>query len=99
MSAGQDAQPAEASVAWPKYCCVILTEPRSTDDSATQQLRCFMEVRDSKAKVSPGSLTCFGGKRDPGEDPLDCIARECLEEMNWAPKKFKRAVDFYVRRE
>ena len=56
----------------------------------------FVEVRDKLAVRAPGQLTCFGGKREPGEDPLHCIRRECKEEMNWVPSDFCRAVDLYV---
>ena len=55
-----------------------------------------MEVRDSKASVAADRLTCFGGKREKNEIPLDCIKRECFEELNWHVDHPVRAVDLYV---
>jgi 8-oxo-dGTP pyrophosphatase MutT (NUDIX family) len=45
----------------------------------------FCEVRDAHAAVEPLKVTCFGGKREPGEHPDECIARECREELGWTP--------------
>jgi 8-oxo-dGTP diphosphatase len=61
----------------PPYCCAILREPGDA---------VFMERRSADAKVAGGHLTCFGGKRDGDESPLDCIARELTEELGeaWA---------------
>jgi len=72
----------------PPYCCVILT--RKEDDLI------FVERRGEDAKVATGKLTCFGGKREKGEKPFDCILRECQEEMSWKPEDVKRCADLYV---
>ena len=86
----------------PPYCCVILLSNPSTGGGVQRSahddsLRCFVEVRDANAVKAAGHLTCFGGKRDAGEDPLDCIERECREEMQWVPKDLKLAVVLHVR--
>ena len=40
----------------------------------------FVENR-IKASIANKKL-CFGGKREVGETPMDCIKRECKEELN-----------------
>eukprot|EP00040_Diaphanoeca_grandis_P042417 m.264978 g.264978 ORF g.264978 m.264978 type:complete len:167 (-) comp59181_c0_seq1:153-653(-) len=78
---------------WPMYCCVILVT--GTTDP---ERKLFMELRNNKAKVASGELTCFGGKREKGEEPEDCVIRECVEEMCWSPSKsaLTRECDLYV---
>lgn len=58
---------------WPPYCCCILYE------RATGQV--FLERRPATARVAPAQLTCFGGKREPGEAPLAAVLRELEEEL------------------
>ena len=48
----------------PRYCCVILEE--ESDITGTAWL---LEGRPPDAAVAAGQLTCFGGKREPGEEP------------------------------
>ena len=76
---------------WPPYCCAILTG-RETPPQI------FVEQRGADAAVAARRLTCFGGKREPGEHPLECIRRECQEEMGWAPRsqQLRRACDLFV---
>ena len=77
---------------WPPYCCAILTGSGSPP-------QIFVEQRGADAAVAARRLTCFGGKREPGgESPLDCIVRECREEMGWAPRpqQLRRMCDLFV---
>lgn len=80
---------------WPPYCCVILERHKGGPDGP---IEIFCEVRDATASVEPSRVTCFGGKREPGEHPDDCIARECREELGWTPPNVSktRACDLYV---
>ena len=56
----------------------------------------LVEARPPDAAVAAGSLTCFGGKREAGEEPRDCVLRECREELGWQPSGVERAVDLFV---
>jgi 8-oxo-dGTP pyrophosphatase MutT (NUDIX family) len=76
----------------PPYCCVILL--RNT--TAGEPAELFVEQRPAKARVEAGRLTCFGGKREAKENPLDAIKRECLEELSWVPSDLVRACDLFV---
>jgi 8-oxo-dGTP pyrophosphatase MutT (NUDIX family) len=90
----------------PPYCCVVLGEPeaRAGCDSAcasasgSSSRRIFVEQRGADAAVAASRLTCWGGKREPLEEPLRCVVRECLEEMGWAPQpdSLRRACVLYV---
>jgi 8-oxo-dGTP pyrophosphatase MutT (NUDIX family) len=62
----------------PPYCCVVLHAPGN-------RARFLFEHRGEGAGVARGQLTCFGGKRERDERPLDCVIRECREELGWAP--------------
>jgi 8-oxo-dGTP pyrophosphatase MutT (NUDIX family) len=57
---------------WPAFVCLILT-----DDAG----RYVLERRPATAKAAPGKLTCFGGKREPGERPEAALDRELTEEL------------------
>jgi 8-oxo-dGTP pyrophosphatase MutT (NUDIX family) len=59
---------------WPEYCCAILRDVEG---------RYLLERRPTDAKDAAGQLTCFGGKRNPGEHPDRCIRREIWEELHW----------------
>mmetsp|Transcript_7764 Transcript_7764/g.22665 ORF Transcript_7764/g.22665 Transcript_7764/m.22665 type:complete len:175 (-) Transcript_7764:194-718(-) len=76
----------------PPYCCVILLRNESSSD----EFHLFLEKRSKHATVQPGLLTCFGGKREPNEDPLATVLREAEEELGWKPSAVVRAVDLYV---
>ena len=59
---------------WPEYCCAILRDARG---------RYLLDRRPPDSKAAPGQLTCFGGKREPGEAPEACVARELREELGF----------------
>ena len=65
---------------YPPYCCIILV-----DSLPNEPPRFLLEARGDDANVAPNKLTCFGGKREQNESPVDCILRECREELgsNW----------------
>ena len=69
-------------------CCAILR------DSSVGAL--LVEARGKDAAVAAGDLTCFGGKREAGEEPQACVLRECREELGWEPAAVERACDLYV---
>ncbi|CAK0792722.1 unnamed protein product, partial [Prorocentrum cordatum] len=64
----------------PPYCCAILATEAPSCGAGPSLL---LEHRSQSAEVAAGQLTCFGGKREPGEAPLDCVRRECREELGW----------------
>eukprot|EP00750_Incisomonas_marina_P018062 INCI2693.3.p1 GENE.INCI2693.3~~INCI2693.3.p1 ORF type:complete len:215 (-),score=24.42 INCI2693.3:439-1083(-) len=84
------------SATLPPYCCVILPSPSFARKGVSGPVLFFVEARGLDATKAAGQLTCFGGKREEGEDPLECIQRECHEEMGWVPPGIRRAVDLYV---
>ena len=57
----------------------------------------FVENRIN-ASIANKKLCCFGGKREMGETPMDCIKRECKEELKWTPdeKQINMVCDFFV---
>jgi len=59
----------------PAYCCAILLDRAG---------RLLLERRPSDDADAPGRLTCFGGGREAGEDPLLCLRRELAEEIGFA---------------
>lgn len=65
--------PQDAHGGFPPYCCCILHE------AGTGAL--LLEERDAAATVAASQLTCFGGKREDEEEPLECIRRELREEL------------------
>lgn len=65
---------------WPPYCCAILLDARG---------RYLMERRPASAKHAAGLLTCFGGGREPGEEPLACVRRELREELGLSPAQIE----------
>lgn len=73
---------------WPQYCCAIL---ESSDG------RLLLERRPPTAARAAGLVTCFGGTREPGEDPDACIRRELCEELAWCPERIERVL--VLRRE
>jgi 8-oxo-dGTP pyrophosphatase MutT (NUDIX family) len=86
-------EPESEDVVLPPYCCaILLCDPQQ---AACGTSRIFVEQRGANADVAANTLTCWGGKREPGEAPMTCIVRECTEEMGWAPDAdmLKRACD------
>jgi 8-oxo-dGTP pyrophosphatase MutT (NUDIX family) len=63
---------------WPAFCCAVLRDERG---------RYLLERRPASALAAAGKLTCFGGKREPGESPETCIRRELWEELKWKPSE------------
>ena len=68
---------------WPKYVCAILRDRTG---------RLLLELRPPTATLAPGRLTCFGGRREPGEDPEVAVKRELLEELGWQPAGLEKRV-------
>ena len=60
----------------PEHACALLTDHRGW---------LLFELRPASVRHAPNQLTCFGGKREPGEDALACLHRELQEELNWTP--------------
>ena len=75
----------------PPYVCALLVHP-------TDPTKLLVELRPESAKVAGGTATCFGGKRERGEAPLDALLRECCEELAWSPSRenCQRAVSLLV---
>lgn len=74
-------------VDWPEYVCAIL------EDSAGHLL---LESRPPDARFAAGQLTCFGGRREGGENPEQCLRRELREELNWEPQICEKQVELRV---
>lgn len=51
-----------------------------------------MERRPGSKRHAAGQLTCFGGSREPGEDPQSCARRELMEEIGFAVGTLERCV-------
>jgi len=74
-------------VTWPKYVCAILEDSEG---------RLLLESRPDDGRLAAGRLTCFGGRREAGENPEACLRRELLEELNWEPCTFEKRVELWV---
>lgn len=68
----------------PEYACALIADPRG---------RWLLQLRPAGKALAPGQLTCFGGRREPGEDALECVRRELREETGWCPDPLVPAVD------
>jgi 8-oxo-dGTP pyrophosphatase MutT (NUDIX family) len=60
----------------PEYACAVLTAGRG---------RILLHLRPAGAAHAASHLTCFGGRREPGEAARTCLARELGEELGWIP--------------
>jgi len=60
----------------PEYACAVLVD--ATD-------RLWLQLRPGDARIAPGCLTCFGGRRHDDEDAVACLRRELVEELGWSP--------------
>lgn len=72
---------------WPQYACAIL------EDNAG---RLLLESRPPTARFAAGRLTCFGGRREEGEAPEECVLRELQEELGWQPTALEFRVALWV---
>jgi 8-oxo-dGTP pyrophosphatase MutT (NUDIX family) len=72
---------------WPQYACAILEDPAG---------RLLLELRPTNARFAPGLITCFGGRREEGESPEDCLRRELMEELGWQPASLEFRVALWV---
>lgn len=72
---------------WPEYVCAILEDPDG---------RLLLESRPDDARLAAGKLTCFGGRREAGESPEQCLRRELREELNWEPQTIEKRVALWV---
>jgi 8-oxo-dGTP pyrophosphatase MutT (NUDIX family) len=70
----------------PDYACALLTDPRGW---------WLLQLRPSDARIAPSALTCFGGRREPGEDALACLVRELREEIGWSPRACDPRVELW----
>jgi 8-oxo-dGTP pyrophosphatase MutT (NUDIX family) len=75
---------------WPRYACAILEDAHG---------RLLLEKRPGDARLAAGKLTCFGGWREAGESPEECLRRELREELGWEPRSPERQVELRVRNE
>lgn len=72
---------------WPEYVCAILEDNEG---------RLLLESRPESARLAPGQLTCFGGRRERSETPEQCLHRELQEELNWQPASVQKQVELWV---
>ena len=72
---------------WPEYACAILEDPGG---------RLLLEARPDSARFAAGKLTCFGGRREAGESPEQCLRRELREELNWEPARIEKQVELWI---
>lgn len=72
---------------WPEYSCAILEDGEG---------RLLLEERPDSARFAAGKLTCFGGRREAGESPEQCLRRELREELNWEPARVDRCVELWI---
>lgn len=68
----------------PEYACALISDHVG---------RLLLQLRPSGSRHAPAQLTCFGGRREAGEDATDCLRRELVEELGWAPFSFTTACD------
>lgn len=71
----------------PHYVCAILED---------RQGRLLFEKRPVEARLAAGRLTCFGGRRESGETPEQCLRRELREELDWEPREFQDRVELWI---
>lgn len=58
--------------------------------------RYIMERRPPEEALRTGGLTCLGGGRLADEHPDDCLRRELMEEIGWAPVAIERVATLTV---
>jgi 8-oxo-dGTP diphosphatase len=72
---------------WPEYACAILEDGKG---------RLLLESRPGHARFAAGKLTCFGGRREDGESPEQCLRRELREELNWEPAEVEKRIELWI---
>lgn len=72
---------------YPEYCCSILVKDQS---------QFLLQLRPHWSKHAPNKLVCFGGRREPDEEPDFCIARELREELKWTPSELKMVLELWT---
>ncbi len=77
---------AETSDPRPDYACAIITDRRGW---------LLLELRPPSARFAAGLLTCFGGRREAGEDAPTALERELEEELGWTPAVAEPACDLW----
>ena len=80
-------EPIPVSSVWPDYACAILPARPGC---------LWMEERPLSARFAPGLWTCFGGQREAGETPEECLRRELHEELHWTPGELNKQVELWV---
>ena len=60
----------------PEHVCALLSDHRG---------QLLFQLRPPWIRHAANQLTCFGGKREPGESIVDCLRRELREETGWSP--------------
>ncbi len=70
----------------PEYACALAQDARGW---------WLLQLRPADAPVAPAQLTCFGGRRELGEDSEWCLRRELLEETDWTPRQLGAAVELW----
>jgi 8-oxo-dGTP pyrophosphatase MutT (NUDIX family) len=68
----------------PEYCCALITDRRGW---------LLLQLRPSHARHAADQLTCFGGRRETGEDADACLRRELMEELGVQPAAASAACD------
>jgi len=71
----------------PNYACAILRNDRG---------ELLLERRPVSAVFAGGQWTCFGGRREQGEEPEAALRRELREELGWEPATLQWAVELWV---
>jgi len=71
----------------PRYCCVILSCPGRGY---------LLESRPADARHDGGSVTCFGGTREPHENETECARREILEELGWKVGPLDKRIELWI---
>lgn len=56
----------------------------------------LFQQRSDTARQAAGKLTCFGGGRQPGEEPEAGLRRELQEELGWEPAQVEFRVALWV---
>ena len=64
-------------------------------DHCASRGRLLLERRPAGARHAAGRLTCFGGKREPGETACGTVLRELREELSWQPRRLQPIVDLW----